>query len=82
MLVTTVDDGITPVIADHLGDGVERAVDGGYRAYVVQLDTPGGLDVSIADRTVGWRRDGVRRQAGATGRTGAVDHHRGRRPRR
>lgn len=47
VLVTTIDDAITPVIADHLGDGVERAARGGYQAYVVQLDTPGGLDVSM-----------------------------------
>jgi membrane-bound serine protease (ClpP class) len=47
VLVTTIDDVITPVIADHLGDGVERAARGGYQAYVVQLDTPGGLDVSM-----------------------------------
>ncbi len=49
VLVTTIEDAITPVIADHLTDGVERAEDGGYRAYVVRLDTPGGLDVSMRD---------------------------------
>jgi membrane-bound serine protease (ClpP class) len=47
VLVTTIDDAITPVIADHLGDGVERAARDGYQAYVVQLDTPGGLDISM-----------------------------------
>ncbi len=47
VLVTTISDAITPVIADHLTDGVERAEDGGYQAYVVRLDTPGGLDVSM-----------------------------------
>lgn len=49
VLVTTIDDAITPVTADHLGDGVERAVDNDYEAYVVELDTPGGLDVSMRD---------------------------------
>lgn len=47
VLVTEIDDAITPVIADHLVDGVERAEDGGYAAYVVSLDTPGGLDSSM-----------------------------------
>lgn len=41
--VTTTDDAITPVIAD----GLRRAEAGGHQAYVVRLDTPGGLDVSM-----------------------------------
>ena len=49
MLVTRVDDAITPVIADHLGEGVGRAETGAYQAYVVELDTPGGLDTSMRD---------------------------------
>jgi membrane-bound serine protease (ClpP class) len=49
VLVTRVDDAITPVIADHLGDGVQRAEAGAYEAYVVELDTPGGLDTSMRD---------------------------------
>ena len=47
VLRTTVDGAITPVIADHLGDAVDRAEDGDYRALVVELDTPGGLDTSM-----------------------------------
>lgn len=49
VLVTTVDGPITPVVADHLLDGVERAVAENHPAYVVLLDTPGGLDQSMRD---------------------------------
>lgn len=49
MLVTRIDDAITPVIADHLDEGVGRAEGGVYQAYVVELDTPGGLDTSMRD---------------------------------
>ncbi|MDQ3738969.1 MAG: nodulation protein NfeD, partial [Actinomycetota bacterium] len=47
VLVTTVDTAITPVIADHIDDGIARAGADGYDAYVIQLDTPGGLDTSM-----------------------------------
>jgi membrane-bound serine protease (ClpP class) len=43
VLETRVADAITPVIADHLADAVERAEREGYEALVVRLDTPGGL---------------------------------------
>lgn len=46
VLVTDVTGPITPVIADHLDDAVERAEDG-YEALVVELDTPGGLDSAM-----------------------------------
>ena len=49
VLVTRVDDPITPVIADHLADAVARAERGGHQALVVELDTPGGLDSSMRD---------------------------------
>jgi membrane-bound serine protease (ClpP class) len=49
VLHTTVKDAITPVIADHLHDAVERAEGGGYDLLVVELDTPGGLDSSMRD---------------------------------
>ncbi len=49
VLVTTVDGAITPVIADHLADGVSRAEDEGYESYVIRLDTPGGLDTSMRE---------------------------------
>lgn len=38
---------ITPVIADHLAEGVRKAEREGYQAYLVELDTPGGLDTSM-----------------------------------
>jgi membrane-bound serine protease (ClpP class) len=47
VLRTTVDGPITPVVSAHLGDAVDRAEDGYYRALVVELDTPGGLDSSM-----------------------------------
>lgn len=49
VLVTEIDHSITPVIADQLADGVRRAESGGYEAYIVELDTPGGLDTSMRD---------------------------------
>jgi membrane-bound serine protease (ClpP class) len=49
VLVTRINDAITPVIADHLDEGVHRAEAGAYEAYVVELDTPGGLDTSMRD---------------------------------
>lgn len=45
--MTTVDAEITPVVADHLADGIGRAERDGYDAYVIRLDTPGGLDSSM-----------------------------------
>lgn len=47
VLTTELTGAITPVSAGHLRDGIERAERGGAVAYVVQLDTPGGLDTSM-----------------------------------
>jgi len=47
VLATSVRGPITPVIANHLADGIGRAERGGYDAYLVRLDTPGGLDTSM-----------------------------------
>ena len=47
MLATTITSAITPPVADHLAEGVERAERGGFDAFVVRIDTPGGLDVSM-----------------------------------
>jgi membrane-bound serine protease (ClpP class) len=47
--VTQVDGIITPVIADHIREGVARAEDEGHHAFLVELDTPGGLDASMRD---------------------------------
>ena len=49
VLVTRVDGTITPVIADHLVDGVAAAERGGHAGYLVELDTPGGLDASMRE---------------------------------
>lgn len=49
VLVTTVADPITPVIADHVEDGLHDAEEGGYAAYVIELDTPGGLVDAMRD---------------------------------
>ena len=48
-LVATVDGPITPVTAKYLADGIRTAEDEGYRVFVVELDTPGGLDTSMRD---------------------------------
>jgi membrane-bound serine protease (ClpP class) len=49
VLATTVDGPITPVIADHLADGMARAERDGHQAYLIRLDTPGGLDSSMRE---------------------------------
>jgi len=47
VLMTTVAGPITPVIAGHLDDGIARAERDGAVAYLIELDTPGGLDTSM-----------------------------------
>ena len=47
VLVATVDDAITPVMADYLRDAVGRAERDGFQAIVVRIDTPGGLDTAM-----------------------------------
>jgi len=47
VLIVSVADAITPVVADHIVDAVAAAEAGGYQALVVELDTPGGLDTSM-----------------------------------
>jgi membrane-bound serine protease (ClpP class) len=49
VLVARVKDTITPVIADHLREGLETAQQDGRAAFLVELDTPGGLDTSMRD---------------------------------
>lgn len=49
VLVTRVDDPITPVIADHVAEVVARGEDNGHEAVLIELDTPGGLDPSMRD---------------------------------
>lgn len=40
---------ISPVAAEYLGEAVRRAAAGRFDALVVELDTPGGLDLSMRD---------------------------------
>ena len=40
---------VSPLMDDILGEAIQRAHDGGYRALVVELDTPGGLESSMRD---------------------------------
>ena len=49
ILAVTVDGVITPVIADHLREALDRTEREGHQALIVQLDTPGGLDTSMRD---------------------------------
>ena len=47
VLAARVDGAITPVIADYLVDGVREGERGGHEAFLVEIDTPGGLDTSM-----------------------------------
>jgi len=49
VLVTRVDTAITPVVADQVAAGLERARSQGFAAYVIELDTPGGLVTSMRE---------------------------------
>ncbi|MDP8959828.1 MAG: nodulation protein NfeD [Actinomycetota bacterium] len=49
VLVTQVSGPVTPVVADHLAAGVQEAAAAGHQAFLVELDTPGGLDTSMRD---------------------------------
>ncbi len=49
ILAVTVDGVITPVIADHIREALDRAEGEGSQALLVELDTPGGLDTSMRD---------------------------------
>jgi membrane-bound serine protease (ClpP class) len=49
IIVVTVDGVITPVMADHIREVLDRAERDGHQALIVQLDTPGGLDTSMRD---------------------------------
>ncbi|MFC9915018.1 nodulation protein NfeD [Streptomyces sp. NPDC127197] len=43
VLITKVDGTITPVVADHLQEGVRIAERERHAAYMIEMDTPGGL---------------------------------------
>lgn len=49
VLATELATPITPVVADHVEDGLREAAEGGYAAYVIELDTPGGLVDAMRD---------------------------------
>ncbi|HSJ22566.1 MAG TPA: NfeD family protein [Nocardioidaceae bacterium] len=49
VLVSEVATPITPVVAGHVSDALDKAADGDYDAYVIELDTPGGLVVAMRD---------------------------------
>jgi membrane-bound serine protease (ClpP class) len=49
VLVTRVNTAITPVVADHVIAALERARGQGFAAYVIELDTPGGLVTSMRE---------------------------------
>lgn len=49
VLVARVEGPITPVVASHLSEGVERAEREGHAAFLVEMDTPGGLDTSMRE---------------------------------
>jgi membrane-bound serine protease (ClpP class) len=49
VLMARVDGAITPVIADYLEQGQREAVRGGHEAFLVEIDTPGGLDTSMRE---------------------------------
>ena len=49
VLVAEIGTAITPVTADHVAEGLVRARSGGAAAYVIELDTPGGLADAMRD---------------------------------
>jgi membrane-bound serine protease (ClpP class) len=51
VLVSRVAGPITPVVADQLTDGVGAAERDGHTAFLLELDTPGGLDTSMREIT-------------------------------
>src|SRR3990167_4148781 len=49
ILVASYNGIITPVAAEYLKSGIEKAEQGRYGALVIKLDTPGGLDLAMRD---------------------------------
>jgi membrane-bound serine protease (ClpP class) len=47
--VLTIEGTINPVLVDYVERGIEEAEDGGARALIIQIDTPGGLDTAMRD---------------------------------
>ncbi|MGH3715855.1 MAG: NfeD family protein, partial [Micromonosporaceae bacterium] len=59
VLVAKLDGVVTPVTAKHLVDGVAAAERGGHHAYLVEIDTPGGLDTSMREIIKAFLGSGV-----------------------
>ncbi|MFZ5898873.1 MAG: NfeD family protein [Bacillota bacterium] len=49
VLVLTIDGPIVPVVERYLDRGIQAAEEGGYRACIVELNTPGGLYETTQD---------------------------------
>lgn len=49
VLLARIQGPITPVIAAHVADAIDEAVDGGYDAVLLEMDTPGGLVTSMRE---------------------------------
>ena len=49
VLTARVDTEITPVVADYVDAGIERARSADHAAFLIELDTPGGLGSSMRD---------------------------------
>ncbi len=47
--VVSVSDAITPPIGEYILKSIRQAAESGAQAIVIQLDTPGGLDLSMRD---------------------------------
>ena len=47
--VIKINDAITPAIADFIQKGIEQSVKDGAECLVIEMDTPGGLDLSMRD---------------------------------
>lgn len=47
VLVTRLEGPVSPIMAEALRGALDRARDGGYRALVIEVDTPGGLETSM-----------------------------------
>ncbi|MDQ4144358.1 MAG: nodulation protein NfeD [Actinomycetota bacterium] len=49
VLVAHIQGTITPVLAEYLREGIRHAEEEGHEAFLVELDTPGGLDAAMRD---------------------------------